>query len=243
MESGISGLDDLFATGFPKGKTILVSGPPGAGKTVFCMQFLIAGAMLYNEPAVFIAFDDLPRHLRRDMSSFKWDIDQLEKLDPPLLTIVDGFSSRVGLSAKEKYSIRPNIDSLLITVMEVMRDTGATRIVIDSLTTLTSIVKTPVQVRKEILTLSAILGDQGCTTMLTAEVGGISGAGAKFGVEEYSAQGSIALNYFQTDSGEYKRAMLVQKMRGHRHIFGWRELTISEKGIDVFPDRKLQVRF
>jgi len=207
------------------------------------MQFLIAGAMLYNEPAVFIAFDDMPRHIRRDMSSFSWEIEQLENLDPPLLTIVDGFSSRVGLSTKEDFSIRPNIDSLLITVMDIMEETGATRIAIDSLTTLTSIVKTSVQVRKEILTLSAILGDRGCTTLLTAEVGGIAGQGAKFGVEEYSAQGSIALDYFQAEDGEYKRALLIQKMRGHRHVFGWRELSISEKGIEVHPNRKIKVDF
>ena len=69
LESGIPGVDDLFHGGFPKGKTILLSGPPGSGKTVFGMQFLIAGA-LANEPGVLIAFDDLPSHMRADMKSF-----------------------------------------------------------------------------------------------------------------------------------------------------------------------------
>ena len=243
MESGIPGLDELFFGAFPKGKTILLSGPPGAGKTVFGMQFLVAGA-LANEPGVFVAFDDLPGHIRRDMHSFNWEIESLENVNPPLLTMVDGFASRVGLTTSERFQIRANVDSLLITLMDVLRKTGATRIVIDSLTTLSSSVRSTDQVRKEILTLSAILGEQGCTTLLTAELGGgplgfsdIVQSTGRFGVEEYSAQGAIVLNYLERTDGEFVRTILVQKMRGHTHVFGWRECKISEEGFTVLPDK------
>ena len=246
MESGIPGLDELFTSGFPKGKTILLSGPPGAGKTVFGMQFLVAGA-LQNEPGVLIAFDDLPNHMRNDMASFGWEVEELESIDPPLLTIVDGFAHRVGLTSTERFQIRANVDSLLITLMDVLRKTGAVRIVIDSLTTLSSSVRSVDQVRKEILTLAAILGEQGCTTLLTAELGGIAGgtsaqvlgAVGRFGVEEYSAQGAIVLNYTERNDGEFVRTILVQKMRGHRHVFGWREAEISEEGFVVYPNKKV----
>lgn len=232
VKSGIPGLDKLFKSNeFPKGRQILLMGPPGSGKTVFGIQFLINGAIHSEEPGIFITFDDLPRHIREDMKSFGWNLKQLEvDFDPPLLTMVDGFSARVGLTTDEQYTIRANLDSLLMVLTEILEETGATRVCIDSLSTLSTIIKDPVQVRKEILTMGAILGEQGCTTLLTAEHG-------EWGVEEYSSQGIIRLSYDELPSGEFRRAILIQKMRGCEHEFGWREFRLTKDGIKIFPDR------
>jgi len=232
IRSGIPGLDSLFqGGGFPKGRQILLTGPPGSGKTVLGLQFLINGALNYNEPGIFVSFDDLPRHIRTDMKSFGWNIEQLEKeFDPPLLTLVDGFSARVGLTTSEKFTIRANLDSLLMVLTEILEETGATRVCIDSLSTLSTIVKDPVQVRKEILTMGAILGEQGCTTMLTSE-------NSESGVEEYSAQGLIRLSYDELPTGEFRRLVLVQKMRGFEHDFSWKEFKITKDGVKIFPER------
>ncbi|MFX0185971.1 MAG: ATPase domain-containing protein, partial [Candidatus Hodarchaeota archaeon] len=90
IKSGISGLDALFGPKeFPKGRQILLTGPPGSGKTVFGLQFLINGAIHSEEPGIFVSFDDLPRHIRADMLSFNWNIQQLEEeFTPPLITMV-----------------------------------------------------------------------------------------------------------------------------------------------------------
>ncbi len=232
IKSGIPGLDALFGPKeFPKGRQVLVTGPPGSGKTVFGLQFLINGALHSDEPGVFVSFDDLPRHIRTDMISFGWNIRQLEEeFNPPLITLVDGFSARVGLTTDEKYTIRANVDSLLLVLTEILEETGATRVCIDSLSTLSTIIKDPAQVRKEILTMGAILGEQGCTTLLTAET-------LEMGVEEYSSQGLIRLSYDELSTGEFRRAILVQKMRGFDHEFSWKEFRITADGINIFPDR------
>lgn len=232
IRSGIPGLDDLFQPKeFPKGRQILVSGPPGSGKTVFCLQFLLNGALLYDEPGILVSFDDLPRHIRTDMSSFGWNVSQLEEeFNPPLLTLVDGFSARVGLSTDEKFTIRANLDSLLLVLTEVLEQTGATRVCIDSISTLSTIVKDPASVRNEILTMGSILGEQGCTTLLTSEI-------SERGIAEYSAQGLIRLTYSELPTGEYRRAILIQKMRGIAHDFSWKEFRITKDGIKIYPDR------
>ncbi|MHA2244028.1 MAG: ATPase domain-containing protein [Candidatus Hodarchaeales archaeon] len=234
IKSGIPGLDALFVQKeFPKGRQILVTGPPGSGKTVFGVQFLINGALHSDEPGVFVSFDDLPYHIRNDMHSFGWNIQQLEdEFNPPLITMVDGFSARVGLTTSEKFTIKANIDSLLMILTEILEDTGATRVCIDSLSTLSTIIKDPAQVRKEILTMGAILGEQGCTTLLTAET-------LEMGVEEYSSQGLIRLSYDELSTGEFRRAILIQKMRGFAHEFSWKEFRITGNGIKIFPDRTI----
>lgn len=233
IKSGIPGLDDLFGEKkeFPKGRQVLISGPPGSGKTVFGLQFLINGALHSDEPGIFISFDDLPRHIRSDMLSFGWNIRQLEEeFNPPLITMVDGFSARVGLSTNEKFTIRANLDSLLMALTEILEETGATRVCIDSLSTLSTIIKDPARVRKEILTMGAILGEQGCTTFLTAE-------SLEGGVEEYSSQGLIRLSYDELPTGEFRRSILIQKMRGFAHDFSWKEFRITSEGIKIFPKR------
>ncbi|MFX1513134.1 MAG: ATPase domain-containing protein, partial [Promethearchaeota archaeon] len=179
----------------------------------------------------------------KDCRSFGWNLKELEAFDPPLITIVDGFSSRVGLTSNERFQIRANVDSLLITLLEVLDVTGATRVVIDSLTTLTTTVRSQPQLRKEILTMSAILGNRECTTLLTAEYrrqgsDSIVYAGS-FSPEEYSTQGAIVVNYHEQRDGSYKRSVLIQKMRGHRHEFARKEFEITENGVLVHPDKNV----
>ncbi len=73
--SGIPGLDEVTNGGLPQGRTTLVCGDAGAGKTMFGMQFLVAGATQHDEPGVFVAFEETDKDLKKNVASLGWDLD------------------------------------------------------------------------------------------------------------------------------------------------------------------------
>ena len=81
VKTGIFGFDDISFGGLPKGRATLISGSSGSGKTIFATQFLYEGVVQFNEPGVFITFEENTNDLKRNVQSFGWDIEQLENDD------------------------------------------------------------------------------------------------------------------------------------------------------------------
>ena len=92
VATGIPGLDALVEGGFPRARSILVSGSCGTGKSIFGMQYLYHGLVDYEEPGVFVTFDEMPSKIREDMLKFGWNLKELEKND--LLAILDATSAK-----------------------------------------------------------------------------------------------------------------------------------------------------
>jgi len=132
VKTGIPGLDKMLNGGLPKGRTILLSGPAGAGKTTLATQFIYRGVLDQGDPGIYVTFDESPKTVRQNFTSYDWKLESLEKEN--LLALVDGFSMRAGVASKEKYSIRLEIDDLLTTLISLIDELGAERVVIDSLT-------------------------------------------------------------------------------------------------------------
>src|SRR3989442_3570349 len=78
VPTGIKGLDELLGGGFPDGRCILIVGSPGSGKTTFALQYLYHGAML-GETGLYVTLDEHPDHVKRNLQSYDWDIDGMEK--------------------------------------------------------------------------------------------------------------------------------------------------------------------
>ena len=95
--SGIKGLDEILEGGFPKGRTILVVGSPGSGKTIFALQFLRAGAAA-GERSIYITFDEKPEQVKENVSEFGWDLDKLESEGKMLFVDATPFRRMRGTS-------------------------------------------------------------------------------------------------------------------------------------------------
>lgn len=73
VSTGISGLDPLIEGGVPAGKSYLVTGEPGSGKSIFCMQFILKG-LLEGENAVYVAVDEKPNDIVEGAASLGWEL-------------------------------------------------------------------------------------------------------------------------------------------------------------------------
>ena len=235
--TGIYGLDELIEGGFPRRRTLLLSGACGTGKSIFSMQFLYRGLLEYNEPGVFVTFDEAPENIRSDMLRFGWNLPELEKNG--LFTIVDAASGKAGQPSHEENSIndQKDFDKLMIDIIGSCRKIGAKRLVIDSIPAMGFQYANETIVRQNILRMAYILNRSGLTTLLTTEIpeqsiGSGSMSFSKYGVEEYIADGVIVLSFI--GSGEAStRTAYIRKMRGTNHSLAVHPLEITEKGIVI----------
>ncbi|MEM4255531.1 MAG: ATPase domain-containing protein [Candidatus Norongarragalinales archaeon] len=238
VKTGIKGLDELIEGGIPRGRTVLVSGASGTGKSIFGMEFLYKGATEYNEPGVFVTFDEHPDKIRQDMLRFGWNIAEEEKHDK--IAILDGSSAKIGAPSDEEHLLMPGLDfnKLLVEMLATARKVGAKRLVVDSIPAMGQLLEKEGDIRKNILKLSYTLGKSGITSILTSEIEeqDASKTGSlkfsKYGVEEYVADGVILLNMLSIGSSE-NRTAYIRKMRGTKHSLAFHPFAITEHGLQV----------
>jgi len=234
VKTGLPGMDEILNGGFPKRNVVLLAGGPGTGKTIFGMQYLWAGISQYNEPGIYVALEEHPVQVRINMEQFGWDVRQYEENGK--FAIVDGFTAGIGEAAKrEKYVVRaPDDIQILVDVIRMaIRDIGAERVVVDSVTTL--YLTKPVVARNTVLQIKKLLSGMGCTAILVSQVSvtdrGFGGPGV-----EHAADGIIRLDLEEV-RGELQRSLIVWKMRGTAHSMRRHPFEITDKGIKVFPDK------
>jgi KaiC/GvpD/RAD55 family RecA-like ATPase/predicted RNA-binding protein len=233
VPTGIPGLDEIIEGGFPHKSTILLTGGPGCGKTIFSMQYLLHGVTL-GEPGIMVSMDERPEELRREMLKFGWDITKYEAED--LLAIVDVSYPRSGLPSKEKYKMGMpfSLDTVVTTIFDIIQDLDARRVVLDSLPAFGLHFDNETDVRMAIHRLNNLLLSSGCTSIITSEIipghWGIS----RYGVEEFISRGIIILETLK-EGNEYSRRMTLMKMRETNFKMRMYKFNITEKGIVVLP--------
>ena len=236
VPTGIPGVDKALADrGIPRGHTILIAGGPGSGKTTFATQFLYKGATEYGEPAVYITLDEDPEDMKKNMSKFGWDLDQLER--EKKLIFINVSPVRVGPTEKAGLAQLGMKEFKLIKLLEAIRigieQVQARRVVIDPITIFT--LQYPDETER-IYAMRDLIADfrkTGCTNLLISELKG-TGLEREHQFEEYLAQGVILLRTI-IKGEKLLRMFQVAKMRGLAVDTQPRPYEITDDGIQVYP--------
>lgn len=224
--TGISGLDEITGGGLPKGRPTLIAGSAGCGKTLFAMEFLVNGAGQYDEPGVFVAFEESAKELAENVASLGFDLKELEKKKKLIVDHVQVERSEIEETGEY------DLDGLFIRLGYAIDKIGAKRVVLDTLEVLFSSLTNESILRSELRRLFRWLKNKGVTAVVTAERG--EGTMTRFGLEEYVADCVIVLDHRVTEQISTRRLRIV-KYRGSLHGTNEYPFLIGKNGISVLP--------
>jgi len=225
-KTGIQGLDEITGGGLPKGRPTLICGGAGCGKTLLAMEFLVRGATQFNEPGVFMAFEETAKDLTKNVASLGFDLKDLIARKKIALDFVYIGDSEIEASGEF------NLDGLFIRLGHAIDSIGAKRVVLDTIESLFSRLPNQHILRAELHRLFRWLKEKGVTAIITGERG--DGALTRQGLEEYISDCVIVLDHRVSDQVSSRRLRVV-KYRGSTHGTNEYPFLIDEDGISVLP--------
>lgn len=217
IRTGIPGLDKMLNGGLIENRPYLVTGGPGAGKSIFVMQFLMQ-SVRKGEDALYITLEEPYDEIRENMALFGWDTRPVRILDVSPESGSKEGADMYNLSYLEE-ELRHELDRR-----------NHKRVGLDSTSTLRMLEESTLGGRRRILSIMKLLTERECTSLIICETTDNSAT-----MESYLARGVIRL-YTTTTAGEKIRAIGIEKMRGTSFDEHIRPFTISDSGITVNSD-------
>lgn len=230
--TGIVGLDAITGGGLPAGRPTLVSGSAGAGKTLLAAEFLARGAAEFNEPGVFVMFEENTDELLANVRSLGFHLDELVAENKIKLDHV-----RIERSEIEETG-EYDLEGLFIRLDHAIRSIGAKRVVLDTLEALFAGLPNHAILRAELRRLFRWLKERKITAIVTGEMS--EGAITRYGLEEYVADCVITLDH-RIDRQVSTRRLRVIKYRGSSHGTNEYPFLIGLHGISVLPITSLRL--
>jgi circadian clock protein KaiC len=232
--TGILGFDEITHGGLPRGRTTLLTGGPGSGKTILAMQFLVHGAESLDEPGIFVAFEETVDRLVANMKAFGWNVGPLlaERLSfidaQPAPDLIQSGTFDLG--------------GMLAALHSEARRIGAKRIVFDALDIVLALLPDAASRRREVYRLHAWLLTNGLSAVITAKEGSLESdratAGQPYGFMQFMVDCAVLLNH-SVVLGVSQRSLRVQKYRGSAFQENEAPFVIGTQGFDVAISRKL----
>ena len=223
--TGIKGFDEITEGGLPKNRITLVAGGTGSGKTLFGLNFITNGAVVHDEPGIFISFEETEEELYADVAALDLKLRELVTKNKIVL-------QHVLLDRKDIQQRDFSLEGLFVRLEHAIDAIGARRVVLDSIESLFAGLTDPGVVRLEIKRLFRWLKDKKVTAMVTGEPGGDSYT--RHGLEEYISDCIILLDNRVTEQISVRRIRII-KYRGSNHGTNEYPFVIEKKGLSVIP--------
>ena len=232
VKTGINGLDEITNGGLPQGRPTLICGGPGCGKTLMSIEFIVKGATLYNEPGVFMAFEEKAEELTANVTSLGFDLEKLQKNKKIRLDYVHIEKSEIEETGEY------DLDGLFIRLGHAIDSIGAKRVVLDTVENLFGGLNNLGILRAELRRLFQWLKEKGVTVIITGEKG--EGMLTRHGLEEYVSDCVILLDHRIINQISTRRLRII-KYRGSIHGTNEYPFLIDEEGITILPVTSLKL--
>src|SRR4030043_551445 len=206
--TGIQGFDEITGGGLPTGRPTLVCGGAGCGKTLFGMEFVVRGAIQFNEPGVFMSFEETDEELIKNVASLGFDLEGLVKHKKIALDHVH--IERSEIQETGEY----DLEGLFVRLGYAIDSVGAKRVVLDTIESLFAGLPNQLILRAELRRLFRWLKDKGVTAIITGERG--EETFTRQGLEEYVSDCVIMLDHRVSEQTSTRRLRIV-KYRGSTH--------------------------
>jgi KaiC/GvpD/RAD55 family RecA-like ATPase len=232
VPTAIEGFDILVDGGFPRNSVNIVSGPSGSAKSLFCLHFVLNGVEEFSEPSIYVSYEESANTLRETLRNFGMRPEGLESKGT--LNFIDMGEMR-KLSQGDEFLDFDSLESMLTGLIDT---TGAKRLVVDSLAVLGLHYDNLNDFRRELFQFGRFLSEKEITSILVTEAGE-EGRLTRFGIEQFIADSFIYLG-LDNVKGELRRTIVVRKMRLTNHDVCVHPFLITNKGMKVSSDVKVE---
>ena len=226
IDLGIEGLDNMIQGGVPERHLMVTIGGAGTGKTTFGLQFLNHG-LEQGENAVFITLEQSHEAIMATANEFGWEFEAFE--DENRLAVVD----------LDPVEMANSLDNIQAELPELIRDFGADRLVLDSVSLLEMMYDNQANRRTEVFDFTRSLKQAGVTTFLTSEASETTQYSSRHGIIEYLTDAVFVLQYVRGETQETRLAVEIQKIRNANHSREMKPYEMTEDGLSVYQQANI----